>query len=471
MDFSGLGWNICCAAVEGTGQDRRLLIGQQGGGGEATVPAPGSPRSQVRLLQQQQELLEQQDDGRDAGSALLTYSLVMLDALVPPGIGGHPLPWWRESLYGPAVRSVLDVTTNRRVQFLVDFSCYFGVPLVDRTRTLPGPFLTQILDPIPEYDKDFAMTLPDICLARAEDVFNRADGRDIHVLWSGGIDSTAALVALLMVSEPINVSSDEQLGRGAAPPQSSGEAAAAAFANAAGWPSSAGAGAASRSSRRDQILVVYHSRAIEEYPLFHTTVVKGMRNREVCDSDEKCGAEGAQIGDAIDWDWDDVLGSGKRGHLTITGECGDQIFGSALLEWRFCSTPDGAQVGLKSGDELDAFAHLVHNPLQQHPLGLHAPWQETIIPHMVSECLAVPSPFTHHASLLHRAPQCHEVVLPPSHTCLPSPPPLCPSTAHHHIACADQPRGIVRGGPRGLDSVDQGPAVQVSPSVPYHNYL
>lgn len=71
---------------------------------------------------------------------------------------------------------------------------FFGTGLVDRTGTLGNAGLT-VLDPIPA-----PVETPDLatlCAERAQALIAEAAGRPIRVLWSGGIDSTAALVSLL----------------------------------------------------------------------------------------------------------------------------------------------------------------------------------------------------------------------------------------------------------------------------------
>lgn len=80
---------------------------------------------------------------------------------------------------------------------------FFDCGIIDRTRTLDQGFDYQILDPIPPGVNpppaagDFAT----ICEAVARDIVARAqrENRKIRVLWSGGIDSTVALIALLKV--------------------------------------------------------------------------------------------------------------------------------------------------------------------------------------------------------------------------------------------------------------------------------
>jgi len=75
---------------------------------------------------------------------------------------------------------------------------FFDCGGIDRTGTLDQGFRYEVLDPIPATagkPRSFA----EICDAVAADIVDRAraEDRPIRILWSGGIDSTLALVALL----------------------------------------------------------------------------------------------------------------------------------------------------------------------------------------------------------------------------------------------------------------------------------
>lgn len=80
---------------------------------------------------------------------------------------------------------------------------FFDCGIIDRTGTLDQGFDYQVLDAIPAGvdpepgPNDFGA----ICEAVATDIVARArkEDRKIRVLWSGGIDSTVALIALLKV--------------------------------------------------------------------------------------------------------------------------------------------------------------------------------------------------------------------------------------------------------------------------------
>ena len=75
-----------------------------------------------------------------------------------------------------------------------------GWGLLDRTETLNFGFKYKSLFPIPEMNCNFNKTFEEICLKRAENILNKACNKQIKVFWSGGVDSTVALVALLRVA-------------------------------------------------------------------------------------------------------------------------------------------------------------------------------------------------------------------------------------------------------------------------------
>jgi len=80
---------------------------------------------------------------------------------------------------------------------------FFDCGIIDRSQTLDQGFAYSVLDPIsgevgpPPGPGDFGQ----VCDAVATDIVERArrEDRVIRVLWSGGIDSTVALIALLRV--------------------------------------------------------------------------------------------------------------------------------------------------------------------------------------------------------------------------------------------------------------------------------
>lgn len=75
---------------------------------------------------------------------------------------------------------------------------FFDCGIIDRTSTLDQGFNYKVLDPIPN-NSGRTSSFANICGEVAADIVARAraEDRPIRVLWSGGIDSTVALIALL----------------------------------------------------------------------------------------------------------------------------------------------------------------------------------------------------------------------------------------------------------------------------------
>lgn len=78
-------------------------------------------------------------------------------------------------------------------------SKFFDCGIIDRSHALEVGFDYKVLDEIPALDPDFKMTFAQVCDAVAADLVAEArrESRKLRVLWSGGIDSTVALIALL----------------------------------------------------------------------------------------------------------------------------------------------------------------------------------------------------------------------------------------------------------------------------------
>ncbi|MEO0798344.1 MAG: hypothetical protein AAFY53_03955 [Pseudomonadota bacterium] len=77
-------------------------------------------------------------------------------------------------------------------------SLIFGAGLIDRTETLDHGFPYQILSPIPPLIEP-PLPFSTIAANRALEIAQRAEReqKQIHLLWSGGIDSTCAIAALI----------------------------------------------------------------------------------------------------------------------------------------------------------------------------------------------------------------------------------------------------------------------------------
>lgn len=80
------------------------------------------------------------------------------------------------------------------------FVRFFETGIIDRTQTLSLGFKYKVLDPVPNYSK-FEGSFDAIMMERAGECVRLAQktGCKISVLWSGGIDSTGVLLALINV--------------------------------------------------------------------------------------------------------------------------------------------------------------------------------------------------------------------------------------------------------------------------------
>lgn len=79
---------------------------------------------------------------------------------------------------------------------------FFDCGIIDRTATLDQGFDYSVLDPIPE-NRGGTLSFAEVCDAVASDIVSRAreEDRPIRILWSGGIDSTVALIKALPKEE------------------------------------------------------------------------------------------------------------------------------------------------------------------------------------------------------------------------------------------------------------------------------
>ena len=192
-----------------------------------------------------------------------------------------------------------------------------GMP-VDRTGTLPSRLKFE-LEPIPELGK-FSETFTQVADARAASLW--AMKKPIRLFWSGGIDSTVALVALLKTAGPSDL---------------------------------------------DRLTVCYAERSITEYPEFWTDHIEGNLNtREIPPLrtrpnyvDGSLSIRSSPIED---------IARTPVGTMIVTGECGDQVFGSVafihsphILKWPLDTfLAEFSDVR----DEIDAFNAVCPQPIE-----------------------------------------------------------------------------------------------------------
>ena len=150
-------------------------------------------------------------------------------------------------------------------------SCqFFGATLIDRTGTLESGFDFKIIDQLPAQKSDHSFA--DACTLRARHILAHSTGL-LHVLWSGGIDSTLALVSLIDVCRQ-----EEQLHR---------------------------------------LKVTLSQESINEYPTFFKDVIEGQINYRLIT--------------------DTIFESVAPSDVIVTGEHGDQLFGSDKLKYTILS--------------------------------------------------------------------------------------------------------------------------------------
>jgi hypothetical protein len=148
-------------------------------------------------------------------------------------------------------------------------SDFFHCGVIDRTGTLESGFPYEALDTIPTPETN-GPSFHELCDKTGEALVAKADEQDTHirVLWSGGIDSTSAIISLMKAS------------------------------TAAGKP--------------ELLEVVCSDRSIEEYPWFFANHIKGKYLVTKLDG---------PVPKSLDPQF-----------VNVTGEHGDQLFGSMLLE-------------------------------------------------------------------------------------------------------------------------------------------
>jgi len=140
--------------------------------------------------------------------------------------------------------------------------------IIDRTRALDQGFNYAVLDQPPS-PVSVCPSFAELCDTIADEIVSAAvqNRRNIAVLWSGGIDSTAALIALMKVVE--------------------------------------------KQGRHQLLRILLTQHSVQEYPQFYLRYVKG-RYAQV--------AVTPPIAECL-----------NPGYLNVTGEHGDQLFGSQLL--------------------------------------------------------------------------------------------------------------------------------------------
>lgn len=194
-----------------------------------------------------------------------------------------------------------------------------GCPVVDRTGMVKFGTSKLVTDhPMPDFNEIESNTLGYLMVERAEELWQwiEDEGRLGIIWWSGGIDSTALLVAMFKTATP---------------------------------------------DRMRLIKIGLNERSIEEYPSFFENYIKKIPYTFISHND------GMQI---------DLTS------LHITGEIGDQIFGSDYL--RACFGGGGRDF-----------------PGKEHFMGnINAPWQDVMSKFVTDQLISKNLPTEYHAELM-----------------------------------------------------------------------
>ena len=163
----------------------------------------------------------------------------------------------------------------------------FWMP-VDRSGTLPTPGIKMSGESIPDAT-NYSNTLEDVMLAEAQRIWNL--NREFRVYWSGGIDSTGMLVALLRTAQTGDL---------------------------------------------DRMTVVYsdndpHRSSVVEYPKFFAEHIDGKLNKFACHAGPHNKWYGSPLRMLSSFIGNDMTHHAQSGVLCVTGELGDQMFGSAAF--------------------------------------------------------------------------------------------------------------------------------------------
>ena len=276
---------------------------------EGTVGERWQWRDQA-ILAEMQALLSPESKGLEVqklGTGLVMWSPLLSCYLCSPSIC-HP----------PA--TLLPDTIQE--DFLIGLSAFFRTPMIDRTGLLNKDCSLRltVLEPMPDRDPGFCKQLGTVMDDRARSLIDRAQAQrcKLEVLWSGGIDSTSVLVAMLRALQP----------------------------DWRPWNAQSSLQAEPTSHAFEGIVVRCSADSIAEYPWFHEKVLLPLHEAGAISIEPLADAEEVS-----------ALWEAHTPRITVTGECGDQIFGSQLLEAAFVKS------------ELSA--------LYEH--GLDAAWEDTVL--------------------------------------------------------------------------------------------
>lgn len=203
---------------------------------------------------------------------------------------------------------------------------YFGSGLIDRTQTLDHGFPVKILDTVPSIpdqslspvtESEAISELSTLCGLRAEAIIQRAreESRIIRILWSGGIDSTAAACAILSKVD----------------------------------------------SQSDRVEICYSKQSVKEYKRYFKHNLKDHKLIKI----------------------NDVTDTLSSDALIVTGEHGDQLFGSLkalTLDWNQLnqnwnrSFPLVLNTQLASSHRVDTLVQYLEPQIARSPVPIETLW-------------------------------------------------------------------------------------------------
>lgn len=299
----------------------------------------------------------------------------------------------------PAAAAAL-TSTDR----LFCLSLFFGVPLIDRTGTLQGALRTALVSPPPpsraEVDEHRARLFANapgfdcmrgawddaaaggaqggaaaaaVChveleaamLERARALWAEADGAspaaEVRVMWSGGIDSTSALVSLLRTMDAEESERGEGRGEGDLAEGMQGVGGGEGECGGSEGGRRCGIGSW-RFARRKRLVIVLDEESIAENSKFYEEHIRGQLREEA-----RCGRSVSDVAAA--------------GGLTVTGELGDQLFGSDKCAMAFPElAPEMMEDEVRCEGKADSVAETTIRARKHFLGGLARPWRETLLP-------------------------------------------------------------------------------------------
>lgn len=116
--------------------------------------------------------------------------------------GSALLSYFPNLIYMLRNRSRSPYFSGNDVDRTVALGRMLSFPVIDRTGTLPNGLRCTVLHKIPEFNPDFKCSLEELMLTRARMLLDTWKTQRLHLLWSGGIDSTGMVIAFHRAATP-----------------------------------------------------------------------------------------------------------------------------------------------------------------------------------------------------------------------------------------------------------------------------